>query len=105
MVTVCLFIASTLGFWHLKPRDAIIGPTGALLLCYYDSLYASVHSVIMNKDTSIHMKALIVDYGVVLVASIFTTLYVQVAAKSLALRRCKAMVREARISRGKVKMI
>jgi len=48
---------------------------------------------------------LIVDYGVVLVASIFTTLYVQVAARSLALRRCKAMVREARISRGKVKMI
>jgi len=105
MLTVCLFIASTLGFWQLKPRDAIVGPTGALLLCYYDSLYASVHSVIMNKDKSAHVKALIVDYGVVLVASIFTTLYVQVAVKSLALRRCKAMVREARISRGKVKMI
>ncbi len=105
MLTVCLFIASTLGFWQLKPRDAIVGPTGALLLCYYDSLYASVHSVIMNKDASAHVKALIVDYGVVLVGSIFTTLYVQVAVKSLALRRCKAMVREARISRGKVKMI
>jgi len=105
MLTVCYFIASTLGFWHLKTRDAIVGPTGALLLCYYDSLYASVRSIVQNKDTSVHMKALIVDYGVVLVASIFTTLYVQVAARSLALRRCKAMVREARISRGKVKMI
>ena len=105
MLTVCYFIASTLGFWHLKTRDAIVGPIGALLLCYYDSLYASVRSIVHNKDTSVHMKALIVDYGVVLVASIFTTLYVQVAARSLALRRCKAMVREARISRGKVKMI
>ena len=106
MLTVCIFIACTLGFWHLKTRDAIVGPTFTVLFCYYEFIYASIYSIVQNEDRMVHIRTLLTEYVLVLIGAVFTTLYLQVAAKSLALRRCKAKMHEARMSfRGKVKTI
>ena len=106
MLTVCIFIACTLGFWHLKTRDAIVGPTFTVLFCYYEFIYASIYSIVQNEDRMVHIRTFLTEYVLVLIGAVFTTLYLQVAAKSLALRRCKAKMHEARMSfRGKVKTI
>ena len=106
MLTVCIFVACTLGFWHLKTRDAIVGPTFTVLFCYYEFIYASIYSIVQNEDRMVHIRTLLTEYVLVLIGAVFTTLYLQVAAKSLALRRCKAKMHEARMSfRGKVKTI
>ena len=106
MLTVCIFIACTLGFWHLKTRDAIVGPTFTVLFCYYEFIYASIYSTVQNEDRMVHIRTFLTEYVLVLIGAVFTTLYLQVAAKSLALRRCKAKMHEARMSfRGKVKTI
>ena len=106
MLTVCIFIACTLGFWHLKTRDAIVGPTFTVLFCYYEFIYASIYSIMQNEDRMVHIRTFLTEYVLVLIGAVFTTLYLQVAAKSLALRRCKAKMHEARMSfRGKVKTI
>jgi hypothetical protein len=106
MLTVCIFVACTLGFWHLKTRDAIVGPTFTVLFCYYEFIYASIYSIVQNEDRMVHIRTLLTEYVLVLIGAVFMTLYLQVAAKSLALRRCKAKMHEARMSsRGKVKTI